>query len=322
MSEQIIEQDGKRAIWYRSGAAARLAGLPVETLRVWERRYGLSDTERSSHGQRLYSEQQVKRLGLLKLLVDQGHPIGQLAPLSVDQLREIGGARSAGTHDEPLRLAVVGLSLARRIAAHQDGERQLAVAANWARLDQVSREAMQGQADLLVVELSELDESAIAGIGAARHAVGATAVTVLYRFCSSATIRALRSYGWLVARVPAEIGELASLCRATMAGQDMGTPTLVRLGEAETVAPRRFDDDALVELAAAGNKLACECPRHLADLLLMIGSFERYSAQCASRNAMDRQLHRDLERSAGRARAVLEEAMERLARAEGLLPPI
>src|SRR5436305_1793865 len=25
---------------YRSGVAARLAGLPVETLRVWERRYG------------------------------------------------------------------------------------------------------------------------------------------------------------------------------------------------------------------------------------------------------------------------------------------
>ena len=32
---------------YRSGVAARLAGLPVETLRVWERRYGVSDAGRS-----------------------------------------------------------------------------------------------------------------------------------------------------------------------------------------------------------------------------------------------------------------------------------
>lgn len=30
---------------YRSGVAARLAGLSVETLRVWERRYRLSDTD-------------------------------------------------------------------------------------------------------------------------------------------------------------------------------------------------------------------------------------------------------------------------------------
>ena len=66
---------------YRSGVAARLAGLSAETLRVWERRYALSDTERSTSGQRLYSAEQVRRLGLLKQLVDQGHAIGILATL-------------------------------------------------------------------------------------------------------------------------------------------------------------------------------------------------------------------------------------------------
>ncbi|PJI53093.1 hypothetical protein CTI14_33225, partial [Methylobacterium radiotolerans] len=45
--------DGR--ITYRSGVAARLAGLSPETLRVWERRYNLSDVERSARGQRLYS---------------------------------------------------------------------------------------------------------------------------------------------------------------------------------------------------------------------------------------------------------------------------
>ncbi|MCL6485084.1 MAG: MerR family transcriptional regulator, partial [Janthinobacterium lividum] len=73
-------------VLYRSGVAARLAGLPVETLRVWERRYGISDTGRSAHGQRLYSEAQVRRLRLMKQLVDQGHPIGALAKLQLEQL--------------------------------------------------------------------------------------------------------------------------------------------------------------------------------------------------------------------------------------------
>ena len=87
---------------YRSGAAARLAGLPVETLRIWERRYKLSDAERSEHGQRLYSAEQVARLGLLKQLVDQGHAIGVLAGLAREQLQAMIGAGAANVPRPPL----------------------------------------------------------------------------------------------------------------------------------------------------------------------------------------------------------------------------
>ncbi|GAB2881723.1 hypothetical protein GCM10027277_58460 [Pseudoduganella ginsengisoli] len=308
-----------REIWYRSGAAARLAGLPVETLRVWERRYGLSDTERSSRGQRLYSEEQVKRLGLLKQLVDQGHPIGQLATLSLEQLRALAGAGSAdgaAAPAGPMRLAVAGIGLARRIAASNQQSR-LEVVASWSRLDEAVATAGPVAADLLVVELSELHEAAIAAIAAARDATGSAAVMVLYRFSASATIRALRAQGWLVARVPAEIGELVSLCRSALAGGDLPPPR----AEPEAAPAPRFDEHALATISNAGNSLACECPRHLADLLLMVGSFERYSAQCASRNEADRLLHEELYQAAGRARAVLEQAMEQLAQAEGLPLP-
>ena len=67
---------------YRSGAAARLAGVPVETLRVWERRYGLTEPARSARGQRQYSLEDVRRLGLIKQLVDAGNAIGALAHLN------------------------------------------------------------------------------------------------------------------------------------------------------------------------------------------------------------------------------------------------
>ena len=89
-----------------------------------------------------------------------------------------------------------------------------------------------------------------------------------------------------------------------------------------TVAPPRFDEEALATIAAAGNRLSCECPRHLTDILLMVGSFERYSAQCANRNPEDARLHAQLELAAGQARVVLENAMVALAIADGLpLPP-
>jgi hypothetical protein len=128
----------------------------------------------------------------------------------------------------------------------------------------------------------------------------------------------LRAQGCLVARVPAELGELVLLCRSALAGERL--PPLERR-DVPGVPEVRFDEEMLSMITAVGNRLACECPRHLADLLLMVGSFERYSAHCASRNEDDAQLHQELQHAAGRARAILESAMERLARAEGLPLP-
>lgn len=307
--------DGR--ITYRSGVAARLAGLSPETLRVWERRYNLSEVERSARGQRLYSAEQVRRLSLLKQLVDQGHAIGVLAPMSIGQLQELAGAAAGEPKSQgPLRLGVVGATLARRIAASGRDGLDVIVQHGWPHLDQVAFTTQDADIEVLVIELSELHESAVPLIVSAAQACGEAAVVVLYRFCASATIRALRAHGCLAARVPADIGELLLLCRSALAGERL--PTAPPLPAQEL----RFDEHALFTIMASGSGLACECPKHLADLLLMVGSFERYSAQCASRNEDDAQLHGELGRAAGQARAILEVAMERLARAEGLpLPP-
>lgn len=307
-------------ITYRSGAAARLAGLSVETLRVWERRYDLSDTRRSAHGQRLYTAAQVQRLGLLKQLVDQGHPIGQLAHLSMEELRALGGGRVPrdGAPIRAIDAVVIGLGLARRIAASPHDTLLLNVQASCARLDAADGLPPDLKTDVLLVELAELDERAIPLIDAAGAAVHAAAIVVLYRFSASATIRALRAQGWLVARVPSEMGELVPLCRQALEGQHLS----LRPADAVPAGPR-FDEETLATITAASSKLTCECPRHMAELLLMVGSFERYSVQCASRDTADAQLHQDLGHAAGQARMILEAALERLVRAEGLpLPPL
>ncbi|SFD68823.1 MerR family transcriptional regulator [Massilia yuzhufengensis] len=320
MNTRMDEKQGEqREVTYRSGVAARLAGLPVETLRVWERRYALSETQRSAHGQRLYTAEQVRRLGLLKQLVDLGHPIGVLTGLPVERLEEMIAPNAARANEvsRPMRALVVGDSLVRRIAASGRDGRALQVQRHCARLDQVASLPGGAELDILLVEASELDDAAVALVAAARAQLRPAATVVLYRFCGSATIRALRAEGCLVARVPAEIGELVLLCRSALAGQGLPAPDQA----GEQVAPRRFDEEALATITAAGNRLSCECPRHLSDILLMVGSFERYSAQCASRNKEDARLHQELGLAAGRARVVLEQAMERLALAEGLPLP-
>jgi DNA-binding transcriptional MerR regulator len=306
-------------IMYRTGAAARLAGLPVETLRVWERRYSLSDAQRSERGQRLYSAEQVARLGLLKQLVDQGHSIGVLAGLNREQLQSMlgldGQARAVAA--SPVRVLLVGAMLSRRIAATGQGALGLDVRGHCSTLAQALALPREVGADVLVIEQSELDETGLAPIAAAREASGVAAVVVLYRFCSSATIRALRAQGCLVARIPADLSELALLCQSALTGhrpplQEQPLPP---------VAPPRFDEESLGNIIAAGNRVDCECPRHLSEILMMVASFERYSQQCAHRSPDDAALHARLAMASGRARVVLEDAMEHLAITEGLPLP-
>ena len=313
-------RSGQERIMYRTGAAARLAGLPVETLRVWERRYSLSDAQRSERGQRLYSAEQVARLGLLKQLVDQGHSIGVLAGLSREQLQSMLGLnqQALAPAATPVRVVLVSNMLARRLAAMGREAAGLDVRGHCASLDQLTALPAGTDADALVIEMSELDDSVLPLVAAARERVDAAATVVLYRFCPSATIRALRAQGCLVARVPADLSELALLCRSALGGQRL---PLAEPGAEPAITPRRFDEDALVTITTASDRLSCECPRHLSDLLMMVGSFERYSVQCASRNPEDADLHALLARASGQARVILEDAMERLAIAEGLPLP-
>jgi len=306
-----------KAAGYRSGVAARMAGLPVETLRVWERRYGVSDAGRSPRGQRLYSAEQVRRLGLIKRVVDLGHAIGTVAPMGDDQLLELAGARPAPAHDataRPMRIAIAGEALARRLAAGATSP-ALDIVAHCRQLEGAADALAGVSADVLLIEETEMTSDALPLIRAARRAMDAAAVVVMYRFCDSATVRRLREHGHLVARVPADPSEIAMLCGSALAGAGMTPPP------SPQAPPRRLDDQALAALAAASTTINCECPRHLADILMMLGSFERYSLQCASRNSADAALHQQLNQSAGMARAIMEQALERLALAEGLPLP-
>lgn len=74
---------------------ARLTGIPIDTLRAWERRYGAVEPGRDERG-RLYSDAEVRRLRLLRLLVDRGHAIGRVAVLPDGELESLAAAGAPG----------------------------------------------------------------------------------------------------------------------------------------------------------------------------------------------------------------------------------
>ena len=64
----------------------RRTGLTADVLRAWERRYTAVEPERSSSGRRLYSDDDIERLRLLKRATAAGRSIGQVASLATDAL--------------------------------------------------------------------------------------------------------------------------------------------------------------------------------------------------------------------------------------------
>jgi len=69
--------------------AARHSGLSPHTIRAWERRYAALAPDRTSTNRRLYSMEDLDKLALLNRAVQAGHRIGQIAALSVPELRNL-----------------------------------------------------------------------------------------------------------------------------------------------------------------------------------------------------------------------------------------
>lgn len=69
--------------------AARRTGLTAHVIRVWEKRYGAVQPVRTDTNRRLYSEDQIERLSLLRDITREGHSIGNVARLPTEKLREL-----------------------------------------------------------------------------------------------------------------------------------------------------------------------------------------------------------------------------------------
>ena len=108
---------------YGIGTVARLTGLKSDTLRVWERRYGLGASYKSATGRRQYTQSDLDHLQLVSALVKQGVRIGEIAASdrkTLEVLLEQQNQRAVKSlpPSKP-RVVFVGAELCRWIDGHQ-----------------------------------------------------------------------------------------------------------------------------------------------------------------------------------------------------------
>lgn len=91
---------------YPIKVVSQLTGLTPDTLRAWERRYGAIAPQCDEAGVRLYSEDDLERLKLLRRAVEAGHRISRIAALPLEELQGLSSLRP-GTSAHGARLDAV-----------------------------------------------------------------------------------------------------------------------------------------------------------------------------------------------------------------------
>lgn len=305
---------------YPIGVVSRMTGIHPETLRMWERRYGLVKPGRSSGKSRRYSDEDIRRLSLIKTLVDAGHQVSTVAPLSMAQLQQRLEAMSpgwlnTGTDDSrPCHIIVVGNALPARVATGVEGSR-LELTATFEDEGALTRAKALPEADALVIETASVQVETLGSVRRMLAHCGARRAVVVYGFGTRQALRDLESAGVACLRAPASIADIEAACVqarvATQSRQISDAPP----GE---VPPRQLTPQQLARISTRAPVLACECPHHLVDLINSMAAFETYSLECQHKNAEDAEIHARLHTTAGRVRAMLESALLQVAQFEGI----
>lgn len=301
---------------YAIGVVARRTQTHPETIRVWERRYELIVPGRSETGRRLYSENDIAKLTLVKRLTELGHSVSSLAKLSIDELRDRLNASLASEPNKyteqlsTLRVVFANDALRLRLS------RELLIHEDITVVDFPNKNAssvMEPRADIVIVDLVTLNEESLSDVRHYLLETGCESALVVFNYGTKKSIQQLEAAGVVCLKGSVAAAEIYRACRSIQ-------PTLstVRATPNQKVTSPRFTNEQLSRIAALTSKIACECPNHLAELIINLTAFEKYSSECGNRNEEDAQLHSQLNQAAGASRLILEDSLIRLMEIEGI----
>lgn len=320
--EEVVSSSGL----YRIGAVAKMVGVPVATLRVWERRYAVVTPPKTEGGQRLYSDADLLKITLLRNLTMQGHAISTLSQMDHAQLQKLlndsRAAQSASGQARSLpsvvSLAVVGLGMARRLETEKFNTlfQQTVLKVTQVHVDvkkALAQTPSSPAPDVLLVQMGAVQAGICKDLIDLRQQLGVGKVLLVYHFATEHALQALRAAGVIARREPVSDSDLCDIIQSVLLVES--GPKLTGSG---TISPRKYSDQVLLRVAGISTQVLCECPKHVADLIFQLNSFEQYSRDCLSNSVEDASLHAYLSAVSGSARALFEEALERIATHENI----
>jgi len=300
---------------YGIGTVARLTGLKPDTLRVWERRYGLGASHKSDTGRRQYTQSDLEHLQLVAALVNDGARIGEIASSERKTLemllRQRGVRGREGLAKSKPKAAFVGVALCKWLDNHQGCISNVDARLARSEIAEMTDEAFSAleDSDVLVVECASLSSANVARIKQLQSVPVAKRIIVAYQFGNDHWLKELEGAGIATMAFPPDAGKLAFEIARSVAESQVSVGES-NLGDLMVAKPRQF---GTLELAAAGSlksTLDCECPKHISELITALAAFEEYSASCSIDNWHDAAVHSCIYAYTGQARHLMEKALQ------------
>lgn len=322
---------------YPISTVARLTGLTVHTIRAWEKRHSVVEPLRTDTQRRVYTKDHVRKLSLLRALVDAGQPISSIARLPVPQLEQSldsasllalaahgpAGSEQSGS-SSLLRVGVAGYSLVTLFESHAPLLPGMEVARTWESLETaLQADPSESSLELLVVEAATLFPEQVSRIRDLAARFLARRVVIVYGCAPRETISQLnRTPLFLALRWPVNVEELRLAIGVPFDRAPSPPPAFPAAPdgtEANSPVPERmFTPKQLARLSRMAPAVRCECSQHLADLITSLAAFEAYSLECNNRAEEDAALHDLLHRATATARRELELALSKILESEGI----
>lgn len=304
---------------FRIGAVAKLTGLSVHNLRVWEKRHNAVETTRTDSGRRVYTESELARLKLLKACVDNGLAISSVAGMSDDELREtlaeFGNSEQVIRKVTPaFRVCLIGDQIPLKL--RQTIQQYLKVK-DVQQFDQLSEfeSSYEGEEyDLLMLDMPSMSALEAKSLGDCIKNVAAHNVVLSYRFARQQDVTYLRTLGVRTLKAPLDRAELHNLLTG-FANSEPKTAKVFMMRQAPSC---QFTDTALNKAVSMSSSIDCECPHHMAELIKSLVAFERYSAQCENKDKASRDLHRHIHIRTAEAREIMEHLLQSVLEQEGI----
>ena len=311
---------------FKIGAVSRITNIPVDTLRIWERRYSVVVPFRSENSDRLYQTEDINRLTLLKMLVDRGHSIGSVARLENGKLIErleihdkknINNSDNNAT-DKSISVAVIGDVLPLQIQHTQINNSSFTFSGLYRTEADFYESNQNSELDILVLEYPAIQGDHIENISTLFKKSGAKKLVLIYGFTNSAAKALLNKTNYLYLHAPVTVDHLQSELLHIIKNDNLIKTPSNRF-ELDGKAPlRTYSNNQLIKLSSASATIKCECPQHLSSMILKLIQFEVYSAECIERYKKDAELHALLGNLTGHARSIMEQALTKVIEVEGI----
>ena len=315
--------------YYSIGAVSRLTGITVHTLRVWEQRYSAIEAERTVSGRRKYTPHNVDRLMSLKFLVDRGCQISSIATLSENELKkhlsQYNDKKSMSSlvkNKGKPSVAIYGEYLPIKIKKINNNLNDFTIVFCGADLDSFKADASRIKPDIIILEFPVIDEHILRLVKELHRVTKSRRIIVIYSFARSVDIKRINDDITRTMKAPVTLEEIFNTISLVDSPISNNNETKIEVKSKQpiefTAPAKRFSRKTLAVLGDVSSSIACECPQHLTELVTGLSNFEDYSAECVSQSPKDAELHTYLQSVTANCRASMEEALEKVAIAEGI----